>query len=228
MWVFYSNHEPIFPFSQIYRWRIVDSDSDKAKQSSDESPECKPSNGSVPAATATSDELPAQPNPPKHEEQQPTQLPAEQPPKVNGLKHKEAAAVKHNNNNIINNNNNNKNGLVNGNAKKDEPKTAKQHKVDKKEEKGKKPKLNGNIAKNSNAKTAEKLAAGSTTETEQPPLPKRPKLDKAVDEVTKPKANGQVVQLVKAPEKPPRFRRRRSTRRKICQMRHSLRDISAL
>ncbi|KAH8389384.1 hypothetical protein KR200_002326 [Drosophila serrata] len=179
----------ILPYKEIPtpKWRIVDSDSDKAKQSADESAECKLSNGSVPV-TATSDEQLSNKQTEAQTPKQEQQLPDEQPPKVNGLRQKEAV-VKHNNNNIINNNNNNKNGLVNGNAKKADPKTAKQHKVDKKEEKGKKPKLNGNIGKNQNDKTAEKLTE-STAEIE-PPLPKRPKLEKFVDEVTKPKANGQ-------------------------------------
>ncbi|KAH8288433.1 hypothetical protein KR054_002695 [Drosophila jambulina] len=170
----------ILPYKEIPtpKWRIVDSDSDKAKQSADESAECKLNNGIVPA-TATSDEFPNTQTPTQEQ-----QLPDEQPPKVNGLRQKEAV-VKHNNNNIINNNNNNnKNGLVNGNANKAEPKTAKQHKVEKKEEeKGKSPKLNGNIVQN------QKLTE-STAEIE-PPLPKRPKLEKFGDEVTKPKANGQ-------------------------------------
>ncbi|KAH8265307.1 hypothetical protein KR038_003781 [Drosophila bunnanda] len=180
----------ILPYKEIPtpKWRIVDSDSDKAKQSADESAECKLSNGSVPA-TATSDEQLSNTQTDAQGSTQEQQPPDEQPPKVNGLRQKEAV-VKHNNNNIINNNNNNnKNGLVNGNAKKAEPKTAKQHKVDKKEEKGKKPKLNGNIGKNQNAKTAEKLTE-STAEIE-PPLPKRSKLEKSEDEVTKTKANGQ-------------------------------------
>ncbi|XP_070143194.1 pneumococcal serine-rich repeat protein isoform X3 [Drosophila kikkawai] len=181
----------ILPYKEIPtpKWRIVDSDSDKAKQSADESAECKLSNGSVPA-TATSDELSNTRTNALHPPQE-QKLLDEQPPKVNGISQKETV-VKHNNNNIVNNNNNNnKNGLVNGNAKTAEPKAAaaKQHKVEKKEEKGKKPKLNGNISKNLNAKTAEHLAE-STAEIE-PPLPKRLKLDKSADEVTKPKANGQ-------------------------------------
>ncbi|KAH8243266.1 hypothetical protein KR032_006067 [Drosophila birchii] len=179
----------ILPYKEIPtpKWRIVDSDSDKAKQSADESAECKLSNGGVPAKPTSDEHLNTQTNAQSPTQEQ--QLPDEQPPKVNGLRQKEAV-VKHNNNNIINNNNNNnKNGLVNGNAKTAEPKTAKQHKVDKKEEKSKQLKLNGNIGENQNAKIAEKLTE-STAETEQP-LPKRAKLEKSADEDTKPNENGQ-------------------------------------
>ncbi|XP_070074059.1 pneumococcal serine-rich repeat protein isoform X2 [Drosophila takahashii] len=168
----------ILPYKEIPipKWRIVDSDNDKAKHSTDESAECKLSNG---------EELPK----PQLPSQKPEQ-PAVQPPKVNGLKEKQAAAVKHNNNNNTNNNNN-KNGLVNGNAKKEEGKPAvEDHNKEKKVEEVK-PKLNGNLAKNPNDN--EEIAQPAT----EPPLPKRPKLETPAssDEITKSKVNGQLVEL---------------------------------
>lgn len=137
---------------------------------------------------------PQPPTPPDQDQDLAQEQPALQPPKVNGLK--ENQAVKHNNNNNTNNNNN-KNGLVNGNAKKDELKAAEdrdtQSKEDELKEKVVKPKLNGNLAKNPIDKTAEKQdkIAQPAPET---PLPKRPKLETLnSNEVTK--ANGQLVQL---------------------------------
>ncbi|XP_017083714.2 uncharacterized protein LOC108116378 isoform X3 [Drosophila eugracilis] len=180
----------ILPYKEIPipKWRIVDSDNDKAKHSSDESAECKLSNGS---AASTSEEVP-KPQPPSQQLEQPQ----EQPPKVNGLREKQA--VKHNNNNNTNNNNN-KNGLVNGNAKKDETKAVEILNTEKKEkepkEKGIKPKLNGNLSKNLNDKTAEK-PEDTAQPTTDPPLSKRPKLETQVDEITKSAVNGQVVQLL--------------------------------
>ncbi|XP_017118916.1 uncharacterized protein LOC108140567 isoform X1 [Drosophila elegans] len=172
----------ILPYKEIPipKWRIVDSDNDKAKLSADESTERKLSNG---CAASTSEELTnTQPK------EQPQQQSAVQPPKVNGLRDKQTA--KHNNNNNTNKNNN-RNGLVNGNVKTDEPKAAE----DEQKEKGIKPKLNGNIAKNVNDKMAEKQLEIAHPDTEQP-LPKRPRLEKLADEeVIKPKANGQVVDL---------------------------------
>lgn len=144
------------------RWRIVDSDSDKAKQSTqtDESPaESKLSNGQT--------------------EGEPPQPAAEQPPKVNGLRQKaNQESVKHNNNN--NNTNNNRNGLVNGNAaKKEETKLeeepASEEKTTTFEEPSKKPKLNGKITKTLSPETAETPPPAAP----DPPLPKRPKLEKA-------------------------------------------------
>ncbi|KRK03736.1 uncharacterized protein LOC6537135 isoform X6 [Drosophila yakuba] len=177
----------IIPYKEIPipKWRIVDSDNDKGKHSSDESAELKLSNGCV---ASKSGELP-EPQPPSLDQEQP----ALQPPKVNGLKEKRA--VKHNNNNNTNKNNN-KNGLVNGNAKKDELKAAVNHdtqsKEDEQKEKVVKPKLNGNLAKSPNDKTAEKQDKIAQPAPE-PPLPKRPKLEAQANEVTK--TNGQVVQL---------------------------------
>ncbi|KQS39024.1 uncharacterized protein LOC6553106 isoform X3 [Drosophila erecta] len=176
----------IIPYKEIPipKWRIVDSDNDNGKHSSDESAERQLSNGCL---ASKSDELP-EPQPPSLDQEQP----ALQPPKVNGLKEKQA--VKHNNNN--NTNNNNKNGLVNGNAKKDELKAAEDHdtqsKEDEQKEKVVKPKLNGNLGKNPDDKTAEKQDKIAQPASEQP-LPKRPKLETQANEVTK--ANGQLVQL---------------------------------
>nr|NP_001163622.1 non-specific lethal 1, isoform E [Drosophila melanogaster]NP_001262613.1 non-specific lethal 1, isoform P [Drosophila melanogaster]ACZ94918.1 non-specific lethal 1, isoform E [Drosophila melanogaster]AGB95993.1 non-specific lethal 1, isoform P [Drosophila melanogaster] len=181
----------IIPYKEIPipKWRIVDSDNDKGKHSSDESMERKLSNGCV---ASKSEELAKQQLPPPPDQDQ--EQPALQPPKVNGLK--ENQAVKHNNNNNTNNNNN-KNGLVNGNAKKDELKAAEDHDTQSKEdddpkEKVVKPKLNGNLIKNPIDKTAEtqdKIAQPAP----EPPLPKRPKLETPTsNEVTK--ANGQLVQ----------------------------------
>nr|XP_036673446.1 uncharacterized protein LOC118877700 isoform X1 [Drosophila suzukii] len=183
----------ILPYKEIPipKWRIVDSDNDKAKHSSDESADCKVSNGSVGASTS---EEPSKPQPPSEKPEQPQEQPAVQPPKVNGLKEKQA--VKHNNNNT--NNNNNKNGLVNGIAKKDEAKAVEDSnplkKAEEQMEKVVKPKLNGNLAKNPNDKTAEKQEEIAQPATE-PPLPKRPKLETPSDEVLKSKANGQLVEL---------------------------------
>ncbi|XP_016952536.1 uncharacterized protein LOC108026222 isoform X3 [Drosophila biarmipes] len=185
----------ILPYKEIPipKWRIVDSDNDKRKHSSDESADGKLSNGSVAASTS---EEPPKPQPPseKHEQSQ-QQSVVQPPPKVYGLKEKQA--VKHNNNNNTNNNNN-KNGLVNGNAKKEEAKAAEDHEMQKKAEELKekvvKPKLNGNLAKNPNDKTAEKQEEIAQPATEQP-LPKRPKLETASGEVTKSKANGQLAEL---------------------------------
>ncbi|XP_017054773.2 LOW QUALITY PROTEIN: uncharacterized protein LOC108097145 [Drosophila ficusphila] len=180
----------ILPYKEIPipKWRIVDSDNDKAKHSSDESTDCKLSNGSI---ASTSEELSKQQPPPN----QPQQQPAVQPPKVNGLREKQA--VKHNNNSV--NKNNNKNGLLNGNANKDEQKTVEDNNAQEKEvvepkEKGTQPKLNGNIAKSPTVKNVEKQEEIAQIGSE-PPLPKRPKLEKPVDVVIKPKANGQVVEL---------------------------------
>ncbi|KAH8363087.1 hypothetical protein KR084_005229 [Drosophila pseudotakahashii] len=186
----------ILPYKEIPipKWRIVDSDNDKGKHSTDESAECKLSNGSV---ASTSEELPKQPQPPSQKPEQTPQQPVVQPPKVNGLKEKQA--VKHNNNNNTNNNNN-KNGLVNGNAKKDEGKPAvedhnKQKKVEEQTEKVVKPKLNGNLAKIANDNAAERREEIAQPVTE-PPLPKRPKLEtQSSDEVTKSKVNGQLVEM---------------------------------
>uniref|UniRef100_A0A6P4DUQ4 Uncharacterized protein LOC108037111 isoform X2 n=1 Tax=Drosophila rhopaloa TaxID=1041015 RepID=A0A6P4DUQ4_DRORH len=185
----------ILPYKEIPipKWRIVDSDNDKAKHSLDESAECKLSNG---CAASTSDELP-KPQPPSQQREEPQQQPAVlQPPKVNGLRDKQA--VKHNIN-INTNNNNNKNGLVNGNAKKDESKAVVDNQVENKEDKRKetaiKPKLNGNMAKNTNDKFVEKKEEIVAQPASELPLPKRPKLEKPADELTKPKANGQVMEL---------------------------------
>ncbi|KPU80301.1 uncharacterized protein Dana_GF18542, isoform D [Drosophila ananassae] len=174
----------ILPYKEIPtpKWRIVDSDGDKAKQSTqtDESPaESKLSNGQT-----TGDQAPQ---------------PPEQPPKVNGLRQKQKQeAVRHNNNNNNTNVNNNKNGLVNGNAGtgKEEAKVEEKTMPEKSDEKtpaeepAKKPKLNGKITKTPSAKAGETSPAAP-----EPPLPKRPKLEKA---------NGQVVDTPgqKAADKP--------------------------
>ncbi|KAH8336281.1 hypothetical protein KR074_007166 [Drosophila pseudoananassae] len=171
----------ILPYKEIPtpKWRIVDSDGDKAKQSAqaDDSSESKLTNGQTEAEQA--------------------QAPEEgQPPKVNGLRQKQkekenTEAVKHNNNNNTNVNNN-RNGLVNGNAGKEETKLEtkleekaipeKNDEIIPKEEPAKKPKLNGKITKTPSA-VAE----------EEPPLPKRAKLEKA---------NGQVLETLVAESKP--------------------------